>query len=278
MPPLVWTGGHYKANLAHARDLLRVFSPPNFPLPPGVSAATFAFLAIISCATSAITAFVGIGGGALLLGILASVLPPSSLIAVHGAVQLGSNLGRFFVNIQYVDWSAWLPFTFGSVLAAFLGGGLSVNLPPGLVEFIVGIFVIWTALIHVEMRWLGTAGPLVAGLVSTFLTFFIGATGPFVAAYTKSLLLERFPYIATQAVLMTTQHGLKVIVLQALGFQFREWATLILVMIATGFAGTLIGTAALRQTTDERFQYLLNIVLLIIGVRIAWIGLRLILA
>lgn len=273
-PPVEWIGGRGH-NLVHAQDLLRVFSPyPQFSLPPGVSTNTFILLSAISCATSALTAFIGIGGGALLLGILASALPPRALIPVHGAVQLGSNFGRFLTTIRHVRWKVWPAFALGTALAAVVSGRLSVSLSAGVVECIVGVFVVITAIIRVEMGWLGSAGPLVAGLVSTFLTFFVGATGTFVAAYTKSLMLERFPYVATQAVLMTTQHAVKVIVLQSLGFHFRDWATLIVAMICTGFAGTLLGTAALRRTTDERFRYVLNFVLVIVGIRLLLNGIR----
>jgi hypothetical protein len=36
----------------------------------------------------------GIGGGAALLAVMASLVPPAALIPVHGVVQVGSNLGR----------------------------------------------------------------------------------------------------------------------------------------------------------------------------------------
>ncbi|MCD8513817.1 MAG: hypothetical protein LRY63_11220 [Nitrincola sp.] len=50
-------------------------------------------LLILSAAiTSAITASIGIGGGILLLAIMAIVIPPAAVIPVHGIVQLGSIL------------------------------------------------------------------------------------------------------------------------------------------------------------------------------------------
>ena len=47
-------------------------------------------LIVASFFTSLITASLGIGGGVLLLAILASTLPITALIPVHGLVQLGS--------------------------------------------------------------------------------------------------------------------------------------------------------------------------------------------
>jgi hypothetical protein len=44
-------------------------------------------LIVASFATSFITAAFGIGGGGVLLAILASLVPPAALIPVHGLVQ-----------------------------------------------------------------------------------------------------------------------------------------------------------------------------------------------
>ena len=49
---------------------------------------------VLSFFTSAMTAAAGIGGGVVLLAIMATVYPPAVLIPVHGMVQLGSNGGR----------------------------------------------------------------------------------------------------------------------------------------------------------------------------------------
>lgn len=52
--------------------------------------------------------------------------------------------------------------------------------------------------------------PLTVGAISSFLTMFFGATGLFVASFTKSLKLP-CDHVATQAALMTVQHGVKTI-------------------------------------------------------------------
>lgn len=57
-------------------------------------------LLVTSFLTSLISGALGIGGGALLLTVLATLLPPAALIPVHGVIQLGSNVGRFFDHAQ----------------------------------------------------------------------------------------------------------------------------------------------------------------------------------
>ena len=71
--------------------------------PESISNLTAYFLIFASMATSFITSAFGIGGGAILLGLLAVKLPPVALLPIHGIVQIGYNLGRtiiFFKDIK----------------------------------------------------------------------------------------------------------------------------------------------------------------------------------
>ena len=67
-------------------------------LPPGLDGMTAAILIAVSFFTSALTAAFGIGGGVAMLGALAGTVPPAVIIAVHGVVQVGSNLGRAIIQ------------------------------------------------------------------------------------------------------------------------------------------------------------------------------------
>ncbi len=102
---------------------------------------------------------------------------------------------------------------------------------------------------------------------------FFGATGPFVAIFVKSRNLPRHAHVATHAALMTVQHGLKVIMFGILGFAFAPWIGLIAAMIASGILGTLTGRFLLGQMTDRGFKRALDIVLVLVGLRLIWIGL-----
>ena len=73
------------------------------PLHAGLGWALAGGLAAASFVTSFITAAFGIGGGGVLLALLASVLPPAALIPVHGLVQLGSNAGRAAIMARHCD-------------------------------------------------------------------------------------------------------------------------------------------------------------------------------
>lgn len=239
-------------------------------LPEGLSAAAFLTVLVGSFIGSFITAAFGIGGGALLLAIMASVMPVAALIPVHGVVQLGSNAGRMAMLLRSVFWPALPWFTFGTVIGAALGGLVVVELPPQWVQIGIGVFVIYTVVARAPewfSRW-----PVVTGYISSFLTMFFGATGLFVASFTKSHKLDRHAHVATHAALMTVQHGLKVIVFGLLGFAFGTWASVILSLIVVGLIGTFAGKLVLNRLSDARFGLALNLLLVLISLRLIWNG------
>lgn len=231
-----------------------------------------AFLMASSFFCSMLTASLGIGGGVLLLALMANVMPPLALIPVHGVVQLGSNFFRAALMVKHVWWKPFAAFLAGAVTGVLIGGSIAVNLPPALLMVGVGLFVLWSVLAR-PPKWL-TRWPALTGLVSSFLTMFFGATGPFVASYTRALDLKRQQYVATNAVFMTLQHVLKTLAFGTLGFAFGPWAGFILAMIACGFMGTLVGRALLERLSDHNFKRILDAALVLIAARLIWVGIR----
>ena len=113
---------------------------------------------------------------------------------------------------------------------------------------------------------------ILAGGFSSFLTMFFGGTGPFVAAYVKTMGFGRMTYVATHALLMTVQHSLKTVAFGFLGFAFGPWLPLIGAMICAGFLGTVAGRQVLIRTNEARFKTILNAILIILAVRLIWEG------
>lgn len=219
---------------------------------------------------SFITVAMGIGGGVLLLSIMASLLPPIALIPVHGVVQLGSNITRAAILAKHIHWQPFVIFAAGSALGVALGGVVVIDLPAPMIQIGIGCFVIWSVLFH-PPAWL-SRNPFLVGSIASFLTMFFGATGVFVGNFTKSLGLPRQSFVATHAVLMILQHFLKIVVFGVLGFAFGPWLLFIALMIISGFFGTLVGRLVLIRIAENTFRRLLNAVLLLISLRLIWIG------
>ena len=114
---------------------------------------------------------------------------------------------------------------------------------------------------------------VITGGIASFLTMFFGATGVFVANFVKLLNLSRQAHVATHATFMTAQHFLKTVVFGTLAFEFYPWIGFILAMIFAGFLDTILGRIVLIKPRDDRFKRVLDIMLVLLAIRLIWMGL-----
>lgn len=241
-------------------------------VPPALEPIWALTLIAVSAATSFITAAAGIGGGIVLLAVMAVLMPGAAIIPVHGAVQIGSNAGRAAIMLSHVQWTIFGPFIAGSLVGAVAGGLTVVQLPSQWLKFALGLFILWTV-------WgppLGLGGRMVGvvtGVVSSFLTMFVGATGSFISAMVKTYKFGRVEHVATHSMCMVAQHALKVVVFGLLGFQFAPYAGLIVAMIASGFLGTVLGKRYLLKTDDIKFHHVLSVILTLLALKLTYDGL-----
>jgi len=227
-------------------------------------------LILFSALSSFITAAFGMGGGVLMLALLANLLPAAAVIPVHGLVQLGSNTGRAAIMWRHARRDLLPPFVIGGIAGVIMGGLMVVQLPRGWLLVVLGVFVLYTVLGQ-PPGFLRRSAWLV-GWASSVLTMFVGGTGPIVAAFVRAQQMDRMGYVGTSAVLMTLQHLLKSLTFAGLGFAFAPWLPLIALMILFGFAGTVLGKRVLLRTDEVRFQRILTVILTLLALRLIWTG------
>lgn len=228
-------------------------------------------LCIVSFFASAVAASIGLGGGLLVLAVMTLVLPPTVLIPVHGLVQIGSNGFRAWLMRGEVKYSIIPSFILGTLIGTTLGGSLHFNLKPWILQFILGIFVLYAT-------WspgFSTIRPsyircFFAGGLSGFATMFVGGSGPLVAPFVRASCREKQQIVATQAILMASQHTFKVIAFGFLGFSFGPYIPLIVGLIAFGILGTSVGRIVLRKMPDRIFRILLQSVLTLLALRLLY--------
>jgi len=240
-------------------------------LPPDISLHASMALVAFSALTSFITAAAGIGGGVVMLALMAVIVPAQALIPVHGAVQIGSNAGRMAIMASHVQWPVLMPFALGAVLGASLGGLTAVQLSPGVLKIGLAGFILWSVWFPpVGMK--GRLAVVGSGAFSSFLTMFFGATGTFVAAMVKTLKLGRLEHVATHAACMVVQHLIKIVVFGLLGFAFAPYLGLVGAMILSGFVGTVIGKRCLVKMNDVLFHRVLAVILTLLAAKLLYDG------
>jgi len=239
--------------------------------PDQLSTLSASLLIVVSFFTSALTAAVGLGGGVALIAVMATLMPANALVPVHGVVQLGSNAGRALVQLKHVDWLIALWFAVGAFFGAAIGGAIAVELPAAVLKAGIGLFVLW--IIWGKAPKFGKARKRImaaAGFASTFLSMFFGAAGPIGGAVLSTLGLTRHGFVANQAVTALIMHIFKIIVFGALGFAFAPWVGLIVLMIASGFLGTLAGSLLLGKMNDKTFKTGFKWVMTALAVNLLW--------
>ncbi|MDP5055866.1 MAG: sulfite exporter TauE/SafE family protein, partial [Marinomonas hwangdonensis] len=236
-----------------------------------VTPAVFLLLMVASALGSFLTASLGVGGGVMLLGVMAQVLPPQLIIPLHGVAQLGSNAGRAAMSWRHIDWRLIAAFLPGAVVGALIGSFVLVALPPAVMYLTIALFILYLCWgPKLPKMVLGSWGTVLAGGITTFITLFAGATGPLVAAFIKQIYADRFRTVATFAMAMSLQHVLKIAVFEIAGFPLEPWLPLLACMIVSGAIGTWVGLKLLKRMSDHHFQRIFNIALTLMALRLIW--------
>ncbi len=242
-------------------------------LPPGLAPEFAMILLACSALTSLITAAFGAGGGVMLLALMAMWVPPAAIIPVHGMIQLGSNAGRMAMTWRHVDWRVIGAFLPGVVLGAIVGSLVLVRLPAWLWQVTIAAFILYLCWApKLPALALGRGGIFAASALTSFISLFVGATGPLVAAFIRQIHSDRFVTVSTFATAMTLQHLPKAMVFGFAGFVFRDWLWFMVAMISCGFLGTWIGLKILGRLENRTFQRVFNLLLTVLALRLLWLA------
>ena len=240
------------------------------------------FLIIAAFITSSISAVLGMGGGIILLGIMSLIIPEGYMaVALHGIVQLISNLTRSFVFRRHIRKdiiSQYLP-------GAMFGLSLSSLIIITLISFfqvesakeikidflkpLIGIFILWFLFGRRPKPKDDHPNFFRVGLVSGLTTVFIGATGPLIAPFFLKGKLIKETIIANKAICQAISHAGK-IPLFIIFFQFNYFAEIevLLPLVIAVFIGTNFGKQILGFISEKVFQLLFRGALTIIAVKL----------
>jgi len=216
-------------------------------------------LTVAAYAAATLSGVLGMGGGTVLIGVMAAALPATTVVPVHGVVQLASNATRTLVFLRHVRWSLFFifaPFLVAGVwtATALYRGATLPGFKPLIGGFIL-CFLIWRRYkptLRTPPLWL--YGPL--GFTAGILTMLVGASGPFIAPFFLRDDLEQHEVIATKSVCQSLGHLLKIPAFLSIGFDYSEEAPLVLCLVAAVVCGTLTGKKLLGHLESKWFERL----------------------
>jgi len=99
-------------------------------------------LIAVSLFASTLAGIAGMGGGILLISVMAALLPPPSIVPIHEAVMLASNATRALFGFRYMEWRTFRQFLCGGVVGAAIGSRLIKSIPPEVIPLLLGCFIL----------------------------------------------------------------------------------------------------------------------------------------
>jgi len=232
--------------------------------------------------TSSISAVIGMGGGIILLGIMAILIPEGYMvIALHGVIQLVSNTTRTFVFRNHIKQNIIKQFSIGAIIGAFISSIIIIlliyifqvnsanEIKVEILKPLIGIFIIWYLFFNKSKKEKNESSFTWVGGISGISSIFIGATGPLIAPFflNKNLLKENI--IANKAACQTITHLTKIpLFIYFFNVNYIEKYDVLLPLIIAVFIGTNFGKKILSSIPEKLFTKLFRFVLLAIGIRL----------
>ena len=169
----------------------------------------------------------------------------------------------------------------GAAVGIALAYGFAASIPVAGVEAAVGLSSIGFALWQLRLRRRplrpdpGPVTPVAAlfGAMSGFTSQLSHAGGPPFQMYLLPKGLPRDVFIGTSAIFFGVVNWLKVPAYWALGQFSAENLTTAAVLLPLAIAATAAGVRLVRRVDAERFYTLIYLLLVLVGLRLAWTGL-----
>lgn len=242
-------------------------------------------LIISAFITSSISAVLGMGGGIILLGIMAILIPEGYIvIALHGIIQLFSNFTRALVFRNYLHINLIKEFLFGAIIGLTLSGiiiylliqGFEVHSAKELkVDFLkplIGIFIIWYLYFKGPKKKKNVNTFIKVGLISGFSTVFIGATGPLIAPFFINNKFTKEHIIANKAACQVISHSGKIpLFIYFFNMNYFAEVNTLGPLILAVFIGTNLGKYILKFIPEALFMKMFKALLTIISIRLIFL-------
>ena len=215
----------------------------------------FIILCVVSFLGSLIAGALGLGGGVLVLAIMANLLPPTALVPLHGVVQLGSNRSRAVLSWRQTVVAIVAPFGIGSLIGAALDAQFVVALPKHFLQVIIALFILFSTWVPTfQSTSAGRLRFFCVGALTTIVTMFVGGTGVLVGRVRRTGVPGPPSVRQHHSVVMTVQRGFKIIAFAVLGFAFGPYIPLLIGLVLFSFLGSYAGKLALHRLPEWIFR------------------------
>lgn len=231
---------------------------------------------ITAVLTSILSAVAGLGGGVILLMVIAQFVAPTVAIPIQGAIQLVSNGSRAALLRHDISWKTVLWASILLLPASFVGVKVATTLPENAIRIILAIFVLILAWRPQWLKFQGSRSStpdeargmlLGVGAMSGFLNTTVGASGPMTSPFFKAVTATHIAFVATAGATQVLAHVSKLIAFSAQGWSLGDHLLMIGIGIAGVLIGSRIGTRLLGRISETALDRIFKVVLTALAIR-----------
>ena len=235
-----------------------------------VSTATLVILTISAFMSAVIASIMGMAGGVLFLGILASFVETKYVVPLYAVIMVVSNSTRLVLFFKHINWRIVGFYIIGLLPGALIGIYIFRLLPKDFIKLMMGLFILGIVAFPVKNRKGGQQEKIfvAVGFVAGFIGIFFGASGPFTSIFYMRQGIIKEELVGTKAVCQTIDHLIKICLFGFIGISVTSAGTTIGYLSVAVIGGTFIGKKLLNRISDRAFMVIFKILLLIIAARI----------
>lgn len=231
------------------------------------------FMAFISYFTAGISAATGMGGGVIFLVGLNQFLSLDKVIPIHGFAQLKNNAVRVYWLRSHLLKAICLPYTIGCILGVIVVTYFVATMESKLIPYILILTLVLYSLFKpnkmpelIIPNW----GFYLLGFATGILGILVGAVDPLLAPFFLRKDFDRHQIIANKSYFQALIHLAKIPVFLYLGFNYLDYWVLILLLFASGMAGTYTGIKVLNKISPELFIRIFKFILFAVSLKVAY--------
>jgi len=232
--------------------------------------------------TSAISAVLGMGGGIILLGIMAIIIPQGYMvIALHGVIQLFSNTTRTYIFRKHIKKNIVNKFLIGSFVGAFLSGVIifllvqfyevksASDINVDFLKPIIGVFILWYLFLKGPKKEKNNQSFIKVGGISGLSSVFVGATGPLIAPFFLNSKLTKENIIVNKAACQMITHLTKIpLFIYFFNVNYVDEYFILIPLILSVYLGTNLGKKILSFIPERIFTILFKVCLTMIALKL----------
>lgn len=238
----------------------------------------YLFTLIVGVFAGTISGVIGTGSSIILLPVLVFTFGPLQAVPIMAVASVMVNFSRALAWWREIEWRTFLAYSIPAIPAAALGASTLLQLPPALIDTLLGLFFLamipgrrllakrgWRA------KWWQLA---IVGALIGFLTGIVLSTGPLSVPVFAAAGLTKGALLATEAASSLFIYATKVTTFQQLGALSQEVLFKGLIVGSSLMAGTFVGKAIVMRMSAETFSKLLDLLLLCSGAALLWAAWR----